>query len=169
MTTLRISLTFRSGFSHRGLDVLHQKEQVERIGWAGFKLPLEVPQSGRLVLGMHQQCTNPGNVCRLCSAQQRIFEQCFAKPCALVLKVHGKPGQNHHRHRVLWNAFGHTRCRIGWLHTANRQAGCKSLVHQGGRLQSTGQPATTSSVPRGGQVLQPLCDRQHPRAARPLR
>ena len=71
---------------------------------------------------MHQQCTNSGNVRRLRSAQQRIFEQCFAKPCALVLKVHGKPGQNHHRHGVLWNAFGHTRCRIGWLDTANRQA-----------------------------------------------
>ena len=71
---------------------------------------------------MHQQCTNPGNFRRLRSSQQRIFEQCFAKSCALVLKVHGKPGQNHHRHGVLWNAFGHTRCRIGWRHTANRQA-----------------------------------------------
>ncbi len=73
MTTLRISLTFRSGFSHHGLDVLHQKEQVERIGWAGFKLPIEVPLPGSLVLGMYQQRTNPGNVCRLCCSQQRIF------------------------------------------------------------------------------------------------
>lgn len=87
-----------------------------------FKLPIEVPQPSGLILGMYQQCTNPGNIRRLCSAQQRIFEQCFAKPCALVLKVHGKPGQNHHRHGVLWNAFGHTRCRVGWLDTANRQA-----------------------------------------------
>ena len=71
---------------------------------------------------MHKQCTNSCNVRRLCSAQQRIFEQCFAKPCALVLKVHGKPGQNHHRYGVLWNAFGHTRCCIGWLNAANRQA-----------------------------------------------
>ena len=66
--------------------------------------------------------TNPGNIRRLCSAQQRIFEQCSAQPCALVLKVHGKSGQNHHRHGVLWNAFDHTRCRIGRLHTTNRQA-----------------------------------------------
>jgi len=36
---------------------------------------------------MHKQCTNPGNVRRLCRVQQRIFEQRFAKPCALVLKV----------------------------------------------------------------------------------
>ncbi len=43
---------------------------------------------------MHQQCMNPGNVRRLYSSQQGIFEQCFAKPSALVLKVHGKPGQN---------------------------------------------------------------------------
>ena len=113
---------FSSGFAHYGLDVLHQKEQVKRIRWARFKLPMEVPLPGRLVLGMHQQCTNSGNVRRLCGAQQRIFEQCFAKPCALVLKVHGKPGQNHHRHGVLCNAFGHTRCRNGLLHTANRQA-----------------------------------------------
>ena len=105
-----------------GLDVLHQKEQVKRIRWAGFKLPIEIPLPGRLVLGVHQQCTNPGNVSRLCSAQQRIFEQCFAKPSALVLKVHCKPGQNHHRHGVLWNAFGHTGCRTGRLNATNRQA-----------------------------------------------
>ena len=71
---------------------------------------------------MNQQCTNPGNIRRLRCPQQRIFKQRFAKPCALVLKVHGKPGQNHHGHGVLWNTFGHTRCRIGWLDTANRQA-----------------------------------------------
>ncbi len=82
---------------------------------------MEVPLSGRLVLGVHQQCTNPGNVRRLCSAQQRIFKQCFAKPCALVLKVHSKSGQNHHRHGVLWNAFGYTRCRMRWLNAAHRQ------------------------------------------------
>ena len=111
-----------SGFAYHGLDVLHQKEQVKRVRWAGFKLPIEIPLPGRLVLGVNQQCTNPGNIRRLRCAQQRIFEQCFAKPCALVLKVHGKPGQNHHRHGVLWNAFGHTRCRIGWLDTAYRQA-----------------------------------------------
>ena len=71
---------------------------------------------------MHKQCTNSCNVRRLCSAQQRIFEQCFAQSCALVLKVHGKPGQHHHRHKMLWNAFGHTRCRIGGINAANRQA-----------------------------------------------
>ena len=83
---------------------------------------MEIPLPGRLVVGVNQQCTNPRNIRRLRCAQQRIFEQCFAKPCALVLKVHGKPGQNHHRHGVLWNAFGHTRRRIGWRHTANHQA-----------------------------------------------
>ena len=71
---------------------------------------------------MHKQCTNYGNVRRLRSAQQRIFEKRFAKPNALVLKVHCKSGQNHYRHRVLWDAFGHTRCRIGWLNAANGQA-----------------------------------------------
>ena len=70
---------------------------------------------------MYQQCTNSGNVRRLRSTQQRIFEQCFAKPCTFVLKVHGKPGQNHHRHGVLWDAFDHTRCRMRWHHTTNRQ------------------------------------------------
>ncbi len=77
---------------------------------------------GRLVLGMHKQCTNSCNDRRLLSAQQRIFEKCFDKACALVLKVHGKPGQNHHRYGVLWNAFGHTRCCIGWTNAANREA-----------------------------------------------
>ena len=95
---------------------------MKRIRRAGFKLPIEVPQSGRLVLGMHQQCMNPGNVRRLYSSQQGIFEQCFAKPSALVLKVHGKPGQNHHRHGVLCNAFGFTRRHIEWHNTDNRQA-----------------------------------------------
>ena len=83
---------------------------------------MEMPLPGKLVLGVYQQCTNPSNIRSLRCAQQRIFEQCFAKPCALVLKVHGKPGQNHHRNGVLWNTFGHTRCRMGWLDAANRQS-----------------------------------------------
>ncbi len=51
---------------------------------------MEVLLPGRLVLGVNQQCTNPDNVCRLRSAKQRYFEQCFTKPCALELKAHGK-------------------------------------------------------------------------------
>lgn len=96
------------------------------IGFKGFSCDLsigQIPGTFISAFAYHdQQCTNPSNIRRLRYAQQRIFKQCFAKPCALVLKVHGKPGQNHHRHGVLWNAFGHTRYRIGWLDTANRQA-----------------------------------------------
>jgi hypothetical protein len=39
----------------------------------------------------------------------------------LVLKVHGKPGQNHHRHGVFCNAFGHALCRMGWLNATHGQ------------------------------------------------
>ncbi|WP_293661552.1 hypothetical protein, partial [Rhodoferax sp. OV413] len=39
----------------------------------------------------------------------------------MVLNVHGKPGQNHDWHGVLWNAFDHTRSRFGWLNAAHRQ------------------------------------------------
>ena len=101
--------TFISGFAYHGLDVLHQKEQVKRIGCAGFKLPIEVPQPGRLVLRMHQQCTNSGNVRRLCSAQQRIFEQCFPQTLSLIFLIYGKSGKNHHRNWMLRNSFDHTR------------------------------------------------------------
>ena len=121
LSTGQIPGPFISGYAYHGLDVLHQKEQVKRIGRAGFKLPIEIPLLGRFVLGVNQQCTNPSNIRRLRCAQQRIFEQCFAKPCALVLKVHGKPSQNHHRHGVLWNAFGHTRCRTGRLNATHGQ------------------------------------------------
>ena len=38
---------FISDFAYHDLDVLHRKEQVERIGWTGFKLPIELPQPGR--------------------------------------------------------------------------------------------------------------------------
>jgi hypothetical protein len=65
--------TLISGFAYHGLDVLHQKEQVKRVRWAGFKLPMEIPLPGRLVLGVNQQCTNPSNIRRLRCAQQRIF------------------------------------------------------------------------------------------------
>ena len=92
------------------------------IGRARFELPVEIPLPGCFILGVDEQRADACNISRLRCAQQCILEQCFSKPCALVLKVHGKPGQNHHRYRVLWNAFGHTRCRIGWLNAANRQA-----------------------------------------------
>ena len=46
--------TFISGFAYHGLDVLYQKEQVKRVRGAGFKLPMEIPLPGRLVLGMHR-------------------------------------------------------------------------------------------------------------------
>ena len=65
---------------------------MKRVRWAGFKLPIQVPLPGRLILGMHQQRANSGNVCSLCGAQQRVLEQRLAKPCALVLKIDGKPG-----------------------------------------------------------------------------
>jgi hypothetical protein len=60
---------------------------------------------------MNRQRTNLGNVCSLCGAQQRIFKNCLAKPCAFFIKVHGT-WLNHHWHEVLWTAFGRTRCRI---------------------------------------------------------
>jgi hypothetical protein len=56
--------------THHGLDVFDQKEQVQRISWAGFKLPMEVPLPGSRVLGMHQQRTNACNVRSLCGTQQ---------------------------------------------------------------------------------------------------
>ena len=70
---------------------------------------------------MHQQRADTGNVCGLYFAQQRILEQRFAKARALVLSVHGKPGQEHDRHGVLRNAFGHTRGCLGWLNAAHGQ------------------------------------------------
>ncbi len=71
---------------------------------------------------MNQQSADASNVRSLRGAQQGIFQQRFTQPGTLVLQVHGKPGQNHHRHRVLRDAFGQARCSLTRLHAANGQA-----------------------------------------------
>jgi hypothetical protein len=86
-TNLALAVLLNSGFAHHGLDVLHQKEQVKRIGWAGIKLPMEKSLPGRLVLSMYQHRTNSGNIRHISSAQKRIFEQRYAKLCAWAINT----------------------------------------------------------------------------------
>jgi hypothetical protein len=51
---MRHSLNFYLGCTRHELDVLEPKEEVKPIRWAGFKLPIDVPQPVGLVIGMHQ-------------------------------------------------------------------------------------------------------------------
>ncbi len=92
------------------------------IRGTGFKLPIQVPLPGKLVLGVDQQRTNPGNVGSLRGSKQSVLEQRFAKPYTLMVLINSKPGQNHHGHRVLRYPFGDTGCGGCWLNAANGQA-----------------------------------------------
>jgi len=95
---------------------------MKRIRWAGLKLPLQVPLPSYFILDMHKQRSDTCYVSRLRSAQQRVSEQCFPQPRPLMLNIHSQPGQDHDRHRVLWNAFDHSgRCCCG-VDTANGKA-----------------------------------------------
>ena len=74
---------------------------------------------GGIVLGVNQQGTYPGDICRLRGALQCILEKGLAKSDALVLEIHCQARQNHHRHRMLWDAFDHSgscRCRFDTAH-----------------------------------------------------
>lgn len=70
---------------------------------------------------MNQQGTNTGNICRLCGAPQRIFEQRFAQADALMLSVHRKPGQDHYGDRVVRHPFEHPGGCLGRIDTAHGQ------------------------------------------------
>ena len=95
---------------------------MKRIRWAGLKLPLQIPLPSYFILDMHKQRSDTGNVSRLRSAQQRVSEQCFPQPRPLMLNIHSQPGQDHDRHRVLWNAFDHSGRCCCWVDTADGKA-----------------------------------------------
>lgn len=80
---------------------------MKRVRCTGLELPVEVPLPGGIVLGVNQQGTYPSDICRLRGSLQCILEKGTAKADALVLDIHCQARQNHHRHRVLWDAFDH--------------------------------------------------------------
>ena len=88
---------------------------MKRVRCTSLKLPVEVPLARGIVLRVHQQSTHAGDIDRLDGAFQCVLEKSFAKPDTLVAKVYSQAGQNHHRHGVLRDAFGHAgsgRCRV---------------------------------------------------------
>src|SRR5690606_36860316 len=82
-----------------------------RIGRAGLEFPGCVPLTRRIVFGMYQQAANPGDVCGLCGAQQRILEQGLAQVLALMRFLDGEPCQDHDRHRMACEPFHPSRRR----------------------------------------------------------
>lgn len=105
--------------ARHGLDVFYQKEKVKRVRCTGLELPVEVPLPSGIVLGVNQQCTYAGDICRLRGALQCILEKGLAKSDTLVLEIHRQARQNHDRHRVLWDAFNHSGsccCRFDTAH-----------------------------------------------------
>ena len=79
-----------------------------RIGRTGPEFPRLVPLPRRIVLGMHQQAANAGDVGGLSGAQQRILEQGLTQPFALMLLVHREPGQDHDRYRMTRQPLHHS-------------------------------------------------------------
>ena len=95
---------------------------MKRVRWTGLELPVEVPLPRGIVLGVYQQGTYSGDICRLRCALQCILEKGFAKSDALVLGIDCQARENHHRHRVLRDAFDHSGSGCCGFYAAHCQA-----------------------------------------------
>lgn len=54
----------------------------------------------RVVLGIHEKCTNTGMFGNAEGAQDGVAQKATTKPPPLVTSVHGKPREHHHRDGV---------------------------------------------------------------------
>ena len=94
---------------------------MKRVRCTGLELPVEVLLARGIVLRVHQQSTYSGDIGRLGGALQCVLEKRLAKPDTLMAKVYSQAGQNHHRHRLLRDAFDHAGSGSCWFGTADCQ------------------------------------------------
>jgi hypothetical protein len=75
---------WRTASTQHALEILQHQEQMIRVGRAGLEFPGFVPAPRRLILGMHQQAADAGDVGGLRRAQQSVLEQRLTQPFALM-------------------------------------------------------------------------------------
>jgi len=93
--------------------VLEEHEEVQRVCGRGDKVESFVKPSRFLILGMHDDCPNPGNIGGLQCSQHGIFQQAGADALPLPMTIYGESRQKHDGDRVLREAFLHSLwCRI---------------------------------------------------------
>jgi hypothetical protein len=69
--------------------VFHQQEEVAGVGGTGLEVESLVPGAGLVVLGVHKQRTDAGDVRGLRRAKQSVFEERLAEPSPLLGLVDG--------------------------------------------------------------------------------
>ena len=73
---------------------------MQGIAWAGIEVKLFVPPSGRLVLCMHDQGSNAGDVGCAGGTQENVFQQRPAKARSLPRLIDREAAKYHHWYRV---------------------------------------------------------------------
>ena len=90
---------------------------MERFGWAGIELVLLIPPPGLLVLRMHHEGTDTGDLRCAGGAREGIFQERAAKARSLFGPINSEAGQDHDRYRVTGQSLAGAR---GCLVPGNR-------------------------------------------------
>jgi len=81
-------------------QVFDQQKKVVRVGGARLETPVQIPITGGIIFGMHQDSSDTYNIGSLKGSQQGVLEQGATKTGTLIFTVNRKPGQNHYRYRM---------------------------------------------------------------------
>jgi hypothetical protein len=84
---------------------LHQHIQMHRVAEPVGEAEMAVERARRVVLRMHDQRPDSGNVGGLNRAQDRVFQQARADAFAVPIPVGGKTGEDHDWHGMLREAL----------------------------------------------------------------
>ena len=157
-TAVLLSTVSRKGLQ-KGVQVLHEQEQVARIGGARLELQGFLPDPSFIVLGMHEERPDAGDLGGFGRSEQRVLDQCLAQPLSLTRPAHREAGEKHDGDRISGQALAHPGRGVGRLDGAC----CKTVVpdHSPSPADSISTSASGALV-RKRETLQETIERLLP-------
>ena len=94
---------------------------MERIGRQFFKSEMPIERPGAVILCMHDEGADAGNIGRLQCAKDGVAKQFCPVALALPSRLHRQAGKQHDRHRMPGKSLAHSLWGIGMAYFADDQ------------------------------------------------